>query len=82
MVTMNVNNFSKPFFPLASISLKIKIFVKIHSKSFEILFKKSALLSFYLCDLIFKIPIVIALNFSKLVKNAWKNDFLLVDLEF
>jgi hypothetical protein len=40
---MNTNDFSKLLFHLASISLKIKIFEKIHTKSFEILCKKFVL---------------------------------------
>jgi hypothetical protein len=45
MVTINTKDCSKLLFHLASISLKIDVFEKIHTKSFEILGKKSVLLS-------------------------------------
>ena len=58
--------FSELLFHLASISLKLKIFEKIHTNSFEILCKNpfgSHVKSFYLQDLRLNILIGIVLNF-------------------
>ena len=64
---------------MALISLKIKISGKIHTKSFEILCKKSVLLS---CLVILSLRLKIITLKQPMSEMLWKITTFLVDLEF